>query len=203
MTKEQDSQPHLEFKPLTKATWSDFEKLFGPKGAYSGCWCTYWRQTRSEFEKGQGEGNRKLMKALVVSGEVPGIIAYSNGEPTGWCSVAQRESYPSLNRSPVLKRLDDKPVWSIVCFFIARSHRNAGLILRLIRAAVDHVRDHGGKIVEAYPTLPRGRNLPPVSSYMGIPSVFEQAGFVECARPSKAKAIMRYYIETMVSGLDN
>ncbi len=195
MTSELNSQQNFEFKLLTPNTWGDFERLFGPRGAYGGCWCTYWRRTRREFEKGQGEGNRKFLKAMVDSGEVPGIIAYSDGEPAGWCSVAPRESFPSLNRSPVLKRIDDRPVWSIVCFYIARSYRNEGLILWLIRAAVDHVRERGGKVVEAYPTVPRGRNLPPVSSYMGIPSVFEQAGFIECARPSKAKAIMRYTIE--------
>lgn len=185
----------LEFRPLTPERWADFEQLFGPRGAYGGCWCMWWRITRSQFEKQQGEGNWGAMKSIVDSGEVPGLIAYAGGEPVGWCSVAPRERFGSLNRSPVLKRLDDHPVWSIVCFYVARSHQGQNMIAELIRGAVEYVRAQGGKIVEAYPTQPREGRLPPVSSFMGVPSVFEQAGFVECARPSKSKAIMRYYIE--------
>jgi GNAT superfamily N-acetyltransferase len=185
----------LDFKPLTKEIWPDFEELFGPRGAYGGCWCMWWRLTRKEFEQGQGEGNRMAMKSIVDSGEIPGILAYHNGKPVGWCSVAPRERYGTLERSRVLKRLDDKEVWSIVCFHIAKNFRNKGVALQLIRAAIDYVRNVGGKIVEAYPTQPRTQILPPVSSYMGIPSMFAKAGFEECSRPSKSKVIMRYYME--------
>ncbi|MEE9167144.1 MAG: GNAT family N-acetyltransferase [Candidatus Neomarinimicrobiota bacterium] len=185
----------LDIKPLTRQNWSDLEKLFGPKGAYGGCWCMWWRSTRSEFEKMQGEGNRNAMKEIVKSGEVPGILAYSDGEPVGWCSVAPRESFASLNRSRVLKRLDDKPVWSIVCFFVARQYRHQDLNVKLIEGVVDYVRRQGGKVIEAYPTEPRGRQLSPVSIFMGSPSAFRRAGFEECARPSKSKIIMRYHIK--------
>jgi GNAT superfamily N-acetyltransferase len=185
----------MEFHPLTSDRWSDFEKLFGPSGAYGGCWCMWWRTTRSQFGKQGNDGNRQAMKDLVQSGQVPGIIAYDDGQPVGWCSVAPREHYASLNRSPVLKRLDDKPVWSIVCFYVAKEQRGTGLITKLIRGAVDYARQQGGQIVEAYPTRPRGGQLPPVSSFMGVPSVFKAAGFVECARPSQSKAIMRYYVQ--------
>jgi GNAT superfamily N-acetyltransferase len=187
-------KPRLEFHALTPDRWGDFEKLFGPRGAYGGCWCMYWRLSRSEFAKGQGAGNRRAMKRIVDSGRIPGIIAYAVGEPVGWCSVAPREDFPSLERSRVLKRLDDQPVWSIVCFYIARDYRQRGVAEGLIRAAVRYVNKQGGKIVEAYPTTPRGRVLAPVSSYMGVPVMFERLGFQECARPSPARVIMRYYI---------
>lgn len=101
----------LTIRPLTPDIWSDFENLFGPKGAYGGCWCMWWRLTRGEFEKGQGEGNRQAMKALVNSGIIPGLVAYRNDEPCGWCSVAPREHFKSLERSRVLKRIDDETVW--------------------------------------------------------------------------------------------
>ena len=94
----------------------------------------------------------------------------------------------------MLKRLDDQPVWSIVCFYVARDHRGDDVFEKLIQGAIDHVQGQGGKIVEAYPTQPKGGQLPPVSSFMGIPYVFEKVGFVECARPSKSKVVMRYYI---------
>jgi GNAT superfamily N-acetyltransferase len=155
----------------------------------------WWRLTRREFEEGQGEGNREAMHSIVAGGEVPGILAYEGGRAAGWCSVAPRETYGSLNRSPVLKKIDDKQVWSIVCFYIAKGHRRKGLIRQLIFAAIEYVQGKGGRVVEAYPTIPKGEKMPPVSSYMGFPSIFGSMGFVECARPSKSKVIMRYYIE--------
>lgn len=185
----------MKYYPLTRKRWTDFEELFGPKGAYSGCWCMWWRLKRSEFEKQQGEGNRLAMKAIVESGRVPGILAYSKNRPVAWCSVAPREDYPSLNRSRVLKRIDDTPVWSIVCFFVAREFRKQGVLQKLISGAVDYVRSRGGKIVEAYPTVPKNGNVPPVSSFMGFPALFEKAGFTECARPSPSKCVLRYTIE--------
>jgi GNAT superfamily N-acetyltransferase len=190
-----ESEESLIFKPLTPDLWPDLESLFGPSGAYAGCWCMWWRETRADFDRYRGEGNRQLMKEIVDSGQAPGILAYIDNAPIGWCSVAPREDYGSINRSRVLKPIDDKKVWSIVCFYVAKQHRGQGLNLRLIKAAVDYVEEMGGKIVEAYPTIPRGRKLAPVSSFMGIPDVFERAGFILVAQPSEARAIMRYIIE--------
>jgi GNAT superfamily N-acetyltransferase len=184
----------LEFHPLTPGRWTDFETLFGKSGAYGGCWCMWWRSKRSEFEKRGGPGNRRAMKRIVESGTVPGILAYHGGEAVAWCSVAPREDYESLNRSRVLKPLDETPVWSIVCFFVARGYRGRSIGLPLIRAAVDHARKNGARVIEAYPTVPRKGELPPVSSFMGIPAVFERAGFVACARPSASKVILRRYL---------
>ena len=111
-----------------------------------------------------------------------------------WCSVAPREDYESLNRSRVLKPIDDTPVWSIVCFFVTRGYRGHGIGLPLIKAAVGYAKQNGARVIEAYPTVPRKGELPPVSSFMGIPSLFERAGFVECARPSASKVILRRYL---------
>jgi GNAT superfamily N-acetyltransferase len=184
----------LEFHALTPDRWDDFVRLFGKRGAHGGCWCMWWRETRAEFEKRQGAGNRRAMRKIVDAGEVPGILAYAASEPAGWISVAPRERFSALERSRTLKRIDGRPVWSIVCFFVGKKHRGKGIAVPLIRAAVEHAKCHGAEIVEAYPTLPDRDRLAPVSVYMGIPSIFERAGFVECARPSKRKAVMRYTV---------
>jgi hypothetical protein len=154
----------------------------------------WWRLSRKEFEQQQGSGNKRAMKNLIVTGTVPGILGYINNEVAGWCSVAPREDFASLNRSRILKPIDELPVWSIVCFYIAKPYRDQGTLAQLIRCALDYVRKNGGTVVEAYPTVPRGTELPPVSSFMGLPDVFEQMGFKICARPSAAKVIMRYHI---------
>lgn len=194
--KRQQVRESLIFLPLTRRNWKDFETLFGRHGAYGGCWCMWWRISRKEFERQQGEENRLAMKAIVDAGECPGILAYQDQVPVGWCSVAPRERFQSLNRSPVLKRIDQEEVWSIVCFYIDKPYRGRGLTKRLIQAAVAHVRKNGGKVVEAYPTDPRGTtSLAPASVFMGLPDIFQSQDFVTCARPSKAKMIMRYRIK--------
>lgn len=184
----------LKITPLTPELWVDFEKLFGPRGAYGGCWCMWWRETRKEFESCQGEKNRLAFKKIVNSGKVAGVLGYIDDHAVGWCSVAPRDQFSSLERSRVLKRIDDKDVWSIVCFFIKKGYRKYGLTLKLIRGAVEFVKQQGGEIVEAYPTVIRKADAPPVSIFMGIPDVFKQAGFREAASPSRSKVIMRYVI---------
>lgn len=181
----------LEVLPLTSDRWQDFEELFGPSGAYSGCWCMWWRITRREFEANGNYGNRQAMHEIVERGETPGVLAYFRGKPVAWCSVAPRESYGSLNRSPVLKRIDEKKVWSIVCFFIDHKLREQGLAAALLRKVIEYVHAQGGRVLEAYPTETRGKMLPDVSSFMGVPSLFEAAGFEQVAQPSKTKRIMR------------
>ena len=180
----------LTFHPLTPERWPDLEALFGPRGAYGGCWCMFWRQTRSEFERLRGETNRQLFKALVEAGLPTGILAYDAEKPVGWCAVAPREEYGSLSRSRVLKPVDDQPVWSVTCFFVARGWRRRGVTVGLLRAAADHVRAMGGSVMEGYPTRPRMAQADPFV-YMGTESAFLQAGFTEAARPSPSRSIMR------------
>src|SRR3990172_6160600 len=102
----------FKFHPLTKERWNDFEKLFGERGACGGCWCMAWRSKASEFHINTGAGNKKAMKTLVNKNEHIGILAYAGKEPAGWCSFAPREKFIRLENSKVLKRIDDKPVWS-------------------------------------------------------------------------------------------
>lgn len=99
----------LEFHSLTKDRWNDFVKLFGERGACGGCWCMWWRQTAKEYEASKGEKNRRKMKKIVTSEEIPGILAYHNGETVGWCAVAPRAEFPRLSRSRILKPVDDRP----------------------------------------------------------------------------------------------
>jgi len=189
-----DPEPDLVFRELTADRWRDFEKLFGDRGACGGCWCRWWRLKRTEFEQQKGAGNKRAMRRIVRSGEVPGILAYSDSEPVAWCSVAPREAFPVLERSRVLKRVDDALVWSIVCFFINKNYRNQGMSIRLLRAAIEYVKEHGGDILEGYPTEPKNYRVAPAFVWTGLASAFRNAGFVEVARRSQTRPIMRYQI---------
>jgi len=188
------TRPHLTFHPLTSALWRDFETLFGPRGAAGGCWCMWWRLTAKEFGSQKGEKNRHAMKALVDKERVPGILAFVDSTPVGWCSVAPREEFPRLQRSRVAVPIDDQPVWSVVCFFVAKSHRRSGVAIGLLKAAVDYVRERGGTMLEGYPVEPRAGCAPDVFAYQGTATLFRRAGFREVIRRSPTRPIMRFAI---------
>jgi len=188
------AQSQYNFCPLTPDRWHDLETLFGPRGATGGCWCMWWRMKRTEYDQQKGEGNRQAMKSIVDSGEIPGILAYTNGSPVGWCSIAPRESFPALERSRTLRRIDDRPVWSVVCFYTAKGFRRKGLMAQLLKAAVDYARQRGAEIVEGYPYDPKSGKSPDPFVYTGLSSAFLKAGFVEVAHPTASRTIMRYLI---------
>lgn len=179
--------------PLTKARWGDFEELFGSRGACGGCWCMSWRLARKQFDAQKGEGNRLAMKTLVESGMVPGLLGYMNGRPVGWCSLGLREQFPHLSRSRVLRPVDDQPCWSVSCLFVQRAYRNKGIATLLIGAAVNYVRDKGVRFLEGYPVEPWvGKPIPAAFAWTGVPKAFTANGFVEAARRSPTRPIMRY-----------
>ena len=181
----------IAFRPLTAARWPDVVRLFGPRGACAGCWCMYWRRKRSEYERGKGAGNRSAFRKIVRSGEAPGLLAYDGSEPVGWCALAPRESYPVLANSRILRPVDDEPVWSVTCLFVRRDHRRSGVMLALLRAAVDHVGRRGGRVVEGYPIEPAKGDIPAAFAWTGLASAFRKAGFEEVARRSATRPIMR------------
>jgi GNAT superfamily N-acetyltransferase len=180
----------IAIEPLTPDRWRDLEKLFGPRGACGGCWCMCWRLPGKAFKAGSGEGNRKAFAKIVKGGAVPGLLAYDGDEPVGWCAVAPRGEYKRLEASRTLRPVDDKPVWSVSCFFIARGHRRKGLTVKLLEAAKKHVKKQGGSLLEGYPSVPKGEAVD-TFAWTGILGAFEKAGFEVAARPSQARAIVR------------
>jgi len=194
MPSKPSSLSDLKFHPMTPKRWKDLENLFGERGACGGCWCMFWRLSRSQFVKQQGLGNKKAMKRIVDSGEIPGILAYANGKPIGWCAVAPRETFQLLERSRIMGRVDEKPVWSVVCFFVAKPFRQEGISVAMLKSAAEYARKKGAKIVEGYPVKPKRDRMPDVFANTGLASAFLQAGFVEVLRRSETRPIMRYYI---------
>jgi GNAT superfamily N-acetyltransferase len=90
-----------------------------------------------------------------------------------------------------LSPVDDQPVWSITCFFVARPYRRRGVTVELLEAAVRHARAHGARIVEGYPIEPGDGNVPAAFAYTGLVPAFRAAGFVESARRSHRQPVMR------------
>ena len=179
------------FAALTPERWPDVERLFGPRGASAGCWCMWWRLTRREFEERKGERNHGDFAAIVAAGREPGVIAYEDGEPVGWCAVEPRSAYPSLNRSPVARPVDDQPVWAVPCIFVQRSHRRRGLSVALLEAACAHAAERGAPALEGYPLEPRTGAMPDAFAWTGTVAAFRAAGFEEVARHRPGRPVMR------------
>jgi GNAT superfamily N-acetyltransferase len=177
----------FEAHPVTKERWSDLVALFDQPMVRT-CFCMYYRKT------GEGTGvgwqNRRAMKALIDGGTVPGLIGYEDGVPVAWVSVGPREDYVKLRRSPVMKPVDDRPVWSIVCFFVDRNARGRGLSERMLRAGVDYARSCGARLVEGYPVDKEERSQPD-TMFFGAKSIYERAGFQEVARRRPTRPVVR------------
>ena len=133
-------------------------------------------------------------KNIVDSGSVPGILAYYDQRPVAWCSFGPRENYPVLDRSRILKRIDDQDVWSVVCFFIAKGFQKKGISVELLKAVINYVQQKGVKILEGYPIEPKKQNMPSVFAWTGFSPAFLKVGFEEVLRRSQTRPIMRYYI---------
>jgi GNAT superfamily N-acetyltransferase len=181
----------LKFHPATPSRWPDVERLFGERGACGGCWCMAWRLPNKQWVAGKGAGNKRAFKKVVTGGPPPGILAYLDREPIGWCAVAPREVYGSLARSRVLKPVDERPVWSISCLFVLKPYRRRGVSARLLRAAAEFAARRGARIVEGYPIEPSMERTPDPFIWTGVPSAFRRAGFKEVARRSRTRPIMR------------
>jgi GNAT superfamily N-acetyltransferase len=177
----------FEAHPVTKERWPDLAELFDQPVVRT-CFCMFYRKTGTGT--GVGLENRKAMKALVDRGTVPGLIGYEDGVPVAWVSLGPREDYAKLRRSPIMKPVDDRPVWSIVCFFVDRRARGRGLSDRMLRAAVDYARSRGARIVEAYPVDRAGRSDPDVM-FFGAKAMYDRAGFREVARRKPARPVVR------------
>jgi len=184
----------MEIKPVTADRWSDFADLFARKGPRGGtpmtayCWCMWWRKRTGDDAK-----NKRNMRALVRAGREPGLLAYEDGVPVGWVSVAPREEYGQLVSSRVYgPKEEEEDVWSIVCFYVDPRTKKQGVAAALLEAAVEHAFSRGAAIVEAYPHEGNG-------DFMGAPEWFERLGF-EPVRTAGVRVIVRRERPSRASG---
>ena len=185
---------NIAVRPATPDRWQDFETLMGPKGGSGGCWCMLWRQDRKSDDANKGDRNKSLINAVFDGPVPPGLLAYERTEPVGWLSVAPRSTFVRMASSRILKPVDEKPVWSISCFLIRRSHRRLGVGIALLEAAKTFVREQGGDILEGYPVDPDKPSYPSVYAWTGMAETFRRAGFVEVTRRSPTRPVMRFDI---------
>lgn len=182
----------LRFRELVPELWPALEHLFGARGACGGCWCMYWRRSHADYTKGLGRGNKQALRRAVDHGP-PGILAFDAEVPIGWCAVAPRNQYIRLRSSRTMRPESDAPdIWSIVCLFVAKSHRRRGIATSLVSAAVAHALAHHATCIEAYPVVPKAGAIPDVFAFSGLPAIYQAAGFKRTRQPSPSRIVMRY-----------
>jgi GNAT superfamily N-acetyltransferase len=184
----------LSIKPISQDLWTDFEELFGLNGACGGCWCMYWKLRCKAYDESRGSAARQMHKSIVDAGTVTGLLAYAREEVVGWVAVEPRREYEKLAHSHILKPVDDQPVWSVSCFYVAKGYRRQGVTVSLLKAAVRHVKRMGGRIVEGYP-VDAQKDMPAPFVFTGMASAFQKAGFVEVARNSPTRPIYHFDIQ--------
>ena len=185
----------IAIEPLTRDNWGDLVELFGRPGASiaRGCYCMCYRRS-GKHEKPAGvtysESNKRALKALIDRGVVPGLIGYEEDRPIGWVSLGPREDYAKLERSPVMKPVDEKPVWSIVCFFVDAKARHRGVAEALLKGAIGWAKKQRVTLLEAYPFDKPQRSVDDFM-WFGAKAMFDRAGFVEVARRRPLRPVVR------------
>lgn len=177
----------IDIRPLTPERLPDLASLFEQGGDPKWCWCAYFRIRGFDFSSGSKARHRNVMETAVnetaEEGRAPGLVAYDGAEAVGWISIGPREDYERLAYSKVLAPIDDKPVWSIVCFVVGRQSRGRGVAGALLVAGIDYARDNGVTMLEAYPLdVPEGERIPSADVFRGTLAMFERAGFKVVAR---------------------
>ena len=155
----------IRIQKVDHKNWKDFESFFESRGSPHFCWCMVWRPKKGTLNKSE---KKSYMKNSVQSGTPVGLLAYVNGTPAGWCSVAPRDTYRNLGGTEI-----NGIVWSLVCFFIKREYRGRGMSKMLIEEAKKYAKQNGADYLEAYPVLPPSQSY----RFMGSVPMFEQMGF--------------------------
>jgi GNAT superfamily N-acetyltransferase len=152
--------------------FDDFAAVVGPKTGIRGCWCMAYRQSTLGMEQ-----RIEYMRGECADQPGPGVLAYVDGTPAGWCSIAPRSSYRRLTRSRTIPHVDDRDPWAAVCFVVRTGYRRRGLMHELLDGAVEHARKHGAEVVEGYPADTSDGPVDVTSGYVGTVALFEQHGF--------------------------
>jgi len=170
----------VDIRPLSAETWPALSALFEEGGDPKWCWCQFWRDGASFTgdRETQRAASRQALRNEADRPIAPGLVALAeDGRAVGWISLGPRADLAHLERSRSRPRLDDRPVWAIVCFVVSRRARRQGMGGKLLDGGIAYAREHGAPALEAYPVdTSLGKPTTP-TLYTGTLSTFLRAGF--------------------------
>lgn len=192
------SNAEISIVSVADAPWDDVRTVFGTRGDPAGCWCQWFKQKHTDWTKTSPEERRAMLQEQVRECDpVPGLIAYLDGEPVGWCAVEPRTRYQRLRTTKVVstgspEAWEDQSVWAVTCFVVRVEYRRRGVSRALLDAAVEHAREHGARIVEGYPVdVAAKKKVSSADLYYGTLSTFEGSGFTLVSRPTSGRAVVQ------------
>lgn len=167
----------IQVVPATPDRWDDVLTVLGQSGD-RGCWC---QAPRGFDAGGHGAGDpdvrRRLLRGQLAEEPPAGMLAYVESEVAGWCGFGVRTALPRLERSRTIPKVDDQPVWSILCFNVRVGFRRRGVAAALLDGVIEYAQRSGAPGVEAYPIDPEGGRVNTSFGYVGVTPMFEKAGF--------------------------
>ena len=166
----------VEVMPATADRWDDVVTILGANGD-KGCWCQAPRGTVGGPGVEAGATRPERLRAQLERSPPPGMLAYVDGEVAGWLGFGPRPSLPRLERSRTIPKIDDTPVWSILCFNIRAGYRRRGVAAALLDGLIEYARRAGAPGLEAYPIDPEGARVDAGFGYVGLTPWFERRGF--------------------------
>jgi ribosomal protein S18 acetylase RimI-like enzyme len=171
---------------LTSDTWPALEALFREGGDPRWCWCQFWRLRSRDFGAAKVPELRARLHEQADGSEPPGLVAFdgagADAPAVGWVSLGPRTDFERIVRSKVIPAIDDRPVWSIVCFAVSSTARGRRVARALLDGAIEHARARGTLALEAYPVLvDAGEGIHPDAAFTGTLPMFERAGFTVVA----------------------
>jgi ribosomal protein S18 acetylase RimI-like enzyme len=182
----------VEVRPAGQESWDDVVAVMGERGDPARCFCQYFRLRGQQWSSGTPETHQRDLRSQVCHGDIPpGVLAYDDGAPVGWCAVSPRTAYPRVLASPNW-RTDHPDAWVITCFVVPVGHRRQGIAGELATGAVDFARSYGADAVEgcAVDTAQADR-VSAADLYRGPLSVFLAAGFKEVSRTNPRWVLVR------------
>jgi GNAT superfamily N-acetyltransferase len=194
----------IAIRAATADRWDDLVAVFGRRGEDpSWCWCQLFLSSATPRPSGSepAPDNRQSLYREVTQAEIaPGLIAYEMDHPVGWTRVGPRCGFPGVFGNRSLARVlsaDDEHVWWVTCFAVDSRYRRSGVGSALLRAAVEFAGEHGATAVEGYPvdaTALKAARVAGSALFTGTVAMFASAGFVEVARPTPTRPLMRLTI---------
>ena len=171
-----------EVHPATLDRWDDVASLLGPSDPDApACWCLYFRLGSSDFSKLRGPERPRRLRGLMAEEDAPGLLAYEDGIAVGWCAFGPRTAMERLQRSRTIPRVDDVPVWSVVCFVVRPGYRRRGVAGTLLAGAIEYATSRAVAALEAYPADTGTERISTAFAYTGTVAMFQRAGFTKVA----------------------
>jgi GNAT superfamily N-acetyltransferase len=184
----------ISVRRVDEDLFDDVQTVLGTRGQAARCQCQGYRLGWYAQHSDDVQGRRELLRDQVI--ERHGLLAYLDGEPVGWCSLAPRSDYAYLRQTTWKGRTEDKDdpsIWAVTCFVTRAGYRRQGVSRALVGGTIDLARDAGARAVEAYPMKPApGKDVPWGELHVGALSAFLAAGYRIVHVPSLRRAVVRY-----------